>query len=102
MTATSGTRVVSPVALRSSRVPAMVWVTDGVCWAAAGAPSDAAPSSIASHVCFIVLVLLSSGGQRSPNGHGWMMNVGEALQPAPSGDQAIKDEQNERANDCAD
>jgi hypothetical protein len=55
MIAMSGTRVTSPVALMSSRVPAIVWVTAGVCCATAAAGSDAATiANAASDKCFIV------------------------------------------------
>ena len=52
MIATSGTRVTSPVALMSSRVPAIDWVIDWAGWAAAAVENVAAPIiSAASRAC---------------------------------------------------
>ena len=52
MIAMSGTRVTSPVALTSSRVPAIGWHRRWTACAAAAAGSAAAPSASAATKCF--------------------------------------------------
>jgi hypothetical protein len=72
MIATSGTRVASPSALMSSRVPLTGWVNVGACCAWAAAERDAAlRASAASKACLIVLILLHIvTARRSPECNG--------------------------------
>src|SRR5687768_14356799 len=60
MIATSGTRLTSPVALTSSRVPEMVWTngcTTDCVWPIAGA-ATAASARAAKKACFIWMILM--------------------------------------------
>ena len=61
MMATSGTRVTSPVALTSSRVPPIVCVIVGPDWAYAAVGAQTAPSAAASRIFFMVQASFNSG-----------------------------------------
>src|SRR4029078_9406947 len=108
MIATSGTRVTSPVAFMSSRVPAIVWVIAGACCAWAEAGTNAVPSASAARIGYFmrgVLYQSLNGGSlaRQP----WLFD--ERFSPAsgavadnqPGDEQDQKRAQNAGNEACA-
>src|SRR5215213_7844720 len=102
MIATSGTRVASPVALMSSRVPD-IWTTPPTACAPPALGTAAAPRSSAAKNPYRILFILPAGrGRRSPTGHGSGMNGAKRLDSPPLGNEAVDGEQDERADDGSD
>ena len=101
MIATSGTRVTSPVAVTSSRVPAIVWVIEACCAAARPTrqrrPASGRPNS--SHCNSPGNVHIQA--QRSPERNGCFLNALES-DPAAARDDPVDRENDEGADDRAD
>src|SRR6476469_1267263 len=100
MIAMSGTRLLSPVAVTSSRVPAIVCVIVACCACAAAGIAAAQSISAPNMLLIAPSLLFVTMAQRIARG-AWPGAERRRL-GSPAGDQAIDEQQNEGADDSGD